>query len=72
MVSVTEPTYSVNVRFDYPRNVYNADMYPFFNDSEDALVEDADRGVGACNINLRDKWVYPMSGIVFSVEQQNK
>ena len=72
LVSVTEPTYSVNVRFDYPRNVYNVDMYPFFNDSEDALVEDADRGVGACNINLRDKWVYPMSGIVFSVEQQNK
>lgn len=72
LVAVTEPTYSVNVRFDYPRNVYNVDIYPFFNDAEDALVEDADRGVGSCDINLRDKWVYPMSGIVFNIEEKNK
>lgn len=72
LVSITEPTYSVKVRFDYPRNVYNVDIYPFFNDAEDALVEDADRGVGSCDINLRDKWVYPMSGIVFSLESKNQ
>lgn len=68
LAAVTEPTYSVNIRFDYPRSGYKVEMYPFFNDMDDALVEDADRGVGSCDINLRDKWIYPMSGVVFSIE----
>lgn len=72
LAAVTEPTYSVNIRFDYPRSAYKVEMYPFFNAAEDALVEDADRGVGSYDINLRDKWVYPMSGVVFSIEQKNK
>lgn len=70
LVAVTEPTYSVNIRFDYPRSTYNVAMYPFFNDSEDARVEDADRGIGSYDINLRDKWVYPMSGVVFNIESK--
>lgn len=70
LAAITEPTYSVNIRFDYPRSLYMVDMYPFFNDLEDALVEDVDRGVGLCDINLRDKWVYPMSGVVFHIESK--
>lgn len=70
LAAVTEPTYSVNIRFDYPRSAYKVDMYPFFNDVEDARVEDANWGVGVCDINLRDKWVYPMSGVVFRIEEK--
>ena len=68
LAAITEPTYSVNIRFDYPRSIYKVEMFPFFNDTEDALVEEADRGVGSCDVNLRDKWVYPMSGIIFAIE----
>ena len=71
LAAVTEPTYSVNIRFDYPRSTYKVEMYPFFNDVEDARVEDANWGVGVCDINLRDKWVYPMSGVVFRIEEKN-
>ena len=70
LAAVTEPTYSVNIRFDYPRSIYKVEMYPFFNDVEDARVEDANWGVGVCDINLRDKWVYPMSGVVFRIEEK--
>ncbi|MBQ3504398.1 MAG: hypothetical protein IJA75_06820 [Oscillospiraceae bacterium] len=72
LVAVTEPTYSVNIRFDYPRSTCNVVMYPFFNDAEDARVEDADRGIGSYDINLRDKWVYPMSGVVFNIEPKKQ
>lgn len=67
LVSISEPTYGVDVRLTYARNEYNVEMYPFFNDFEDALVDEADRGVGTCDIHIRDKWVYPLSGIVFTI-----
>lgn len=70
LAAITEPTYSVNIRFDYPRSAYKVEMFPFFNDTEDALVEEADRGVGSCDIHLRDKWIYPMSGVVFYIEKK--
>jgi hypothetical protein len=68
LVSIGEPAYNVNVRFDYPRSTYNVEMYPFFSDSGDALVEDSNFGVGSYEICIRDKWVYPMSGIVFAID----
>lgn len=68
LVSVSEPTYGVDIRLSYPRNVYNVTMFPFFNDLADALVDEADRGVGSCDVHVRDKWVYPMSGIVFNID----
>lgn len=67
LVAVTEPTYEVDVRLTYARNEYKVQMYPFFNDLDDALVDEVDRGVGTCDIHIRDKWVYPMSGIVFTI-----
>ena len=71
LVSVSEPTYGVDIRLSYPRNLYNINMYPFFNDVADALVDEADRGVGNCDVHIRDKWVYPMSGIVFHIDSNS-
>ena len=68
LVSISEPTYGVDIRLSNPRNVYNVTMFPFFNDCEDALVDEADRGVGNCDVHIREKWVYPMSGIVFNID----
>ena len=68
LVSISEPAYDVSIRFDYPRSTHRVEMYPFFGDSGDALVEDSNFGVGSYEICIRDKWVYPMSGIVFAIE----
>lgn len=67
LVSVSEPTYGLDIRLSYPRNVFQVTMFPFFNDVADALVDEADRGVGNCDVHIREKWVYPMSGIVFNI-----
>lgn len=64
LVSIPEPTYSPNIRFSFPENM-QATMFPFFNDLEDAVVEQAQRGLGSCNISISEKWVYPVSGAVF-------
>ncbi len=68
LVSIVEPTYGIDIRLSYPHNVYNVTMFPFFNDVQDALVDEADRGVGNCDIHIREKWVYPISGIVFIID----
>lgn len=68
LVSVSEPTYGVDIRLSYPRNRYTINMFPFFNDLADALVEEADHGIGNCDVHIREKWVYPMSGIVFNID----
>lgn len=70
LVSICEPAYNVSIRFDYPRGTHRVEMYPFFSDSGDALVEDSNFGVGSYEICIRDKWVYPMSGIVFAIESK--
>ena len=69
LVSITEPTYSPAVQFTYPRESFNVTMYPFFSDTGDALVEEADRGAGTCDVFIQEKWVYPMSGIVFVIDE---
>lgn len=63
-VSIPEPTYSPTIRFSFPQNM-QATMFPFFNDLEDAVVEQAQRGLGSCNISISEKWIYPVSGAVF-------
>ena len=65
---ITVPTFGVNIRFTYPRDSYKVTMIPFFSDTKDALVEESDRGVGSCDIHIRDKWIYPMSGVVFNID----
>lgn len=70
LASITEPTFGANIRFSYPRNLYKVTMFPFFNDLDDALVEESDRGVGTCDVHILNKWVYPMSGVVFDIDLQ--
>lgn len=68
-VSITEPTYSPGIQFTYPREDFHVTMYPFFSDTGDALVEESDRGSGTCDVFIQEKWVYPMSGIVFVIDE---
>lgn len=72
LVSITEPTFSPSISLSYPRQSYEVVMYPFFSDVSDALVEEIDHGAGTCDISIQEKWVYPMSGIVFNIRELNK
>lgn len=67
LASVSQPVYSSTIRFNYPAEKYDVKMYPFFNNSVEASVEQAELGVGNCYININEKWVHPMSGVVFMI-----
>ena len=70
LVSISEPTYNPYIKFDYPEDLVDVNMFPFMNDGIEALVKNAQNDMGECKIRLRDKWVYPISGIVFVMREK--
>lgn len=70
LVSISEPTFSPMIQLSYPENSMRVTMFPFLNDGEECLVQNAMRNTGSCDIYLQDKWIYPMSGVVFIVDEK--
>ena len=68
LVSINEPTYSPMIQLSYPESTMSVIMFPFLNDGAECLVQNAMRNAGSCDIYLQDKWLYPMIGVVFIVE----
>ena len=72
LVSISEPTFSPNIQLSYPESTMQVTMFPFLNDGDECLVQNAMRNTGSCDIYLQDKWIYPMSGVVFIVQDKKK
>ncbi len=70
LVSISEPTYSPMIQLSYPESTMNVTMFPFLNDGAECLVQNAMRNTGSCDIYLQEKWIYPMSGVVFIVQDK--
>ena len=72
LVSISEPTYSPMIQLSYPESTMNVTMFPFLNDGAECMVQNAMRNTGSCDIYLQETWVYPMSGVVFIVEDKKR
>lgn len=70
LVSISEPTYSPMIQLSYPESTMNVTMFPFLNDGAECMVQNAMRNTGSCDIYLQETWVYPMSGVVFIIEDK--
>ncbi len=46
----------------------NVKMYSFINEGNSAMTANAMKTSGMCDVSLEGKWIYPMSGIIFIVE----
>ena len=67
-VSINEPTYSPVIQLSYPEDSMKVEAFSFMNDGEDSMVEAATRCIGGYEFCIQDKWIYPMSGIVFIID----
>ena len=72
LVSINEPTYSPNIQLSYPESTMQVTMFPFLNDGDECLVQNAMRNTGSCDIYLQEKWIYTMSGVVFIIQDKKK
>lgn len=70
VVAISDPTYSPEIMVSYQEETMDVDMYSFFSESEESGVENAiDSDNGIYNIAIVNRWIYPMSGIVFTIKR---
>ena len=67
MVSISEPTYSPVIELSYPETEMQVKAFSFLNDCEDSSLEKATHNIDSFEFNIQDKWIYPMSGVVFAI-----
>jgi len=65
--SISEPTYSPFIRFDYPEDVFDVTMIPFLNRSvtaKETKIFDGQR-----ELSVDGEWVLPVSGVIFLINR---
>lgn len=67
MVSISEPTYSPVIELSYPETEMEVKAFSFLNDGEDSSLDQATHNIDSFEFNIEDKWIYPMSGVVFAI-----
>lgn len=67
MVSISEPTYSPVIELSYPETEMEVKAFSFLNDGEDSSLDSATHNIDSFEFNIQDKWIYPMSGVVFAI-----
>lgn len=66
-VALSDPTYSPKIQLSYQPDKMDVDMYSFFSDSIETSVGNAfEKDHGMYNVIVTNKWIYPMSGMVFT------
>jgi hypothetical protein len=71
-VALSDPTYSPKVQLSYQPDRMSVEMYSFFSDSIESSVGNAlEKDNGMYSVVVEDKWIYPMSGMVFSIKRYN-
>lgn len=71
LVSISQPSYEPEIRFTFPHDMYDVKTFPFFDDKVSTSVKDATKETGVYHLDVKDKWVHPMSGVVFLLNEKN-
>lgn len=67
LVSINEPTYAPIIQLSYPEATMKVKAYSFLNDGDETSVERATHTVGTYEFCIQNKWIYPVSGVVFVI-----
>ena len=70
-VALTEPTKDPKITLSYSGDRMNVDMYSFLSESKETSWDEAHiEDVGIYRIVLNDTWVFPRSGVIFTVNNK--
>lgn len=67
-VSVNEPTFSPMIQLSYPEDSMQVKAFSFLNDGDESSLDNASHSVGCYEFCIQDKWIYPVSGVVFTID----
>jgi len=69
-VVLVEPTKEPRISLSYNEDAMNVEMYPFLNKGESSSYENTSENEnGVYSIVLSGEWVFPVSGVVFSIKR---
>lgn len=69
-VALSDPTYSPKIQLSYQPDKMKVEMYSFFSESIESSVGNAlEKDHGMYNVIVTNKWIYPMSGMVFAIKK---
>lgn len=68
MVSINEPTFAPIIQLSYPETTMNVKAFSFLNDGDESSVERATHNVGTYEFCIQNKWIYPVGGVVFVID----
>ena len=69
--SITDPTKAPKITVSYSDEDFNVNMYPFLSKGIESSYEVAhEQKNGIYDISLNTEWIYPISGIVFTIEKK--
>lgn len=70
-VVFSDPTKAPNVTVSYPEETMNVEMFPFLSkgtESSYELAHEVENGI--YDISLKEEWIYPISGIAFTLTKE--
>ena len=59
-----------DISLTYDPQDYDITMYSFFSDLADARLSESDHSVGRRSVCIQNKWIYPLSGLVFNIDSE--
>lgn len=65
--SISEPTFSPFIRFNYPEDLFDVTMIPFLNRS--VTAKDTKIFEGQRELSVENEWVLPVSGAIFIINK---
>ena len=69
-VALVDPTKAPKISVSYPEDMMDVDMFSFLSKGEESSLEVAHEHFnGIYDISINNEWIYPISGMVFSVDR---
>lgn len=70
-VAIVDPTKAPKISVSYPEDVMDINMFSFLSKGEESALEVAhEQQNGIYDIVLNNEWIYPISGMVFTIEKK--
>lgn len=72
-VALVDPTKAPKISLSYPEESMEVDMYSFLSKGEETSIEGTHENLnGIYDISITNEWIYPVSGITFSVKKKEE
>lgn len=72
-VALTEPTKDPKITMSYAGDNMNVDMYSFLSESKETAWDEVHiEDLGLYRIVLNDTWVFPRSGVIFTINKKER